>query len=135
MDLFICASREDNLPNMVMEAMACGLAVLGTKVGGIAKMVNDERTGRLVPGGDMVALADALLDLIRNKDKARSMGAAAREKSERLYAAARQVEAYERLFEDFRTKGPRKRGVGLMQAIKRKQAETKCKRELRRFGQ
>lgn len=134
-DLFICASQEDNLPNTVMEAMACGVAVLGTKVGGIPEMVDDECTGRLVPGGDAVALADALLDLIRNKEKARRMGAAAREKSERLYAASRQVEAYKRLFEDISTQGPRKRGAGLMQAIKRKQAEAKCKRELRRFGQ
>jgi glycosyltransferase involved in cell wall biosynthesis len=133
-DVFICASREDNLPNTVMEAMACGVAVLGTKVGGIPEMVDDGRTGRLVPGGDEAALADALLDLIRNKDKTRSMGAAARAKCEEFYTPSRQVEAYVRLFEDIRGQSPRIRGSSLRQPINPKQAEAKCKIELRRFS-
>ena len=133
-DLFICASREDNLPNTVMEAMACGVAVLGTKVGGIPEMVDDERTGRLVPGGDAVALADALLNLIRNKDKTRSMGAAAREKCEELYAPSRQVEAYVRLFEDLGsrslTKSPR---IALREKLRLALAERRARKELQRI--
>ncbi len=101
-DLFVCASREDNLPNTVMEAMACGLAVIGTNVGGIPEMIDDEKTGRLVPVGDVSSLASALLDLIRNKAKVRAMGALARIKCEEFYAPSRQVEAYICLFEELR---------------------------------
>lgn len=133
-DLFICASREDNLPNTVMEAMACGVAVLGTKVGGIPDMVEDGLTGRLVPGGDAVALADALLDLIRNKDKARSMGAAGREKSERLYAPSRQVEAYLRLFEDLSAQSVAKSArITLRDKLHLAFAERRARKELQRI--
>jgi glycosyltransferase involved in cell wall biosynthesis len=98
-DVFICASREDNLPNTVMEAMACGLAVIGTKAGGIPEMIDDENTGRLIPIGDAASLATALLHLIRNKRKARAMGALASKKCEDLYSYKRQVTAYKHLFE------------------------------------
>jgi glycosyltransferase involved in cell wall biosynthesis len=107
-DLFICASREDNLPNTVMEAMACGLAVVGTRIGGIPEMIDDEKTGRLVPVGDATSLAAALMDLIRNKNKVRAMGVLARRKCEELYSSSRQVDAYIRLFENLRDQGPTK---------------------------
>ena len=132
-DVFICPSREDNLPNTVMEAMACGVAVLGTKVGGIPDMVEDGLTGRLVPSGDAVALADALLDLIRNKDKARSMGAAGREKSERLYAPSRQVESYLRLFEDLSAQSVAKSArITLRDKLHLPFAERRARKELQR---
>lgn len=132
-DLFVCASREDNLPNTVMEAMACGVAVLGTKVGGIPDMVEDGRTGRLVPGGDAVALADALLDLIRNKAKTRSMGAAARGKCKELYGPSRQVEAYVRLFEDLGAQGASKSPrTALREKLRLALVERRARKELQR---
>jgi colanic acid/amylovoran biosynthesis glycosyltransferase len=50
----------DGLPNVVVEAMACGLPVVASAVGGIAEAVNDEQTGLIVPPGDSAALARAL---------------------------------------------------------------------------
>lgn len=98
-DLYLCASREDNLPNTIMEAMACGLAVVGSRVGGIPEMVDDEQTGRLVPGDDAPAMASVMLELIRNRSMAHRMGSMGRRKCERDYSSSRQCDAYVRLFE------------------------------------
>ena len=58
-DFFVLPSHEENLPCVVIEAMASGLPVVATDVGGVAEMI-DERRGTLVPDGDRGALADAI---------------------------------------------------------------------------
>ncbi len=69
-DLFALASKvaadgdRDGLPNVLMEAQSQGLAVLATKVSAIPELVVDQQTGRLVPPGDVKALAGALTRLI-----------------------------------------------------------------------
>lgn len=134
-DLFICASREDNLPNTVMEAMACGLAVLGTKVGGIPEMVDDGSTGRLVPGGDAASLSAALLELVRNKAAIRRMGAMGRRKCEEFYTPSRQAGAYVRLFESMAPRGRRETRRGVAAArFRSAAAEVRARRALRRCG-
>lgn len=59
----------------IVEAMAAGRAVVATDRGGPAELVDRERGGRLVPPGDAGALADALLDLLRDRDRLAEMGA------------------------------------------------------------
>jgi glycosyltransferase involved in cell wall biosynthesis len=59
-DLFALGSEFDNSPNVVLEAMACGLAVVATDVGGVAEYVAAGRGGELVPARDVSALANAL---------------------------------------------------------------------------
>lgn len=98
-DLFVCASRADNLPNTIMEAMGCGLPVLATSVGGIPEMVEDGDNGRLCAPDDPEALAIALADMIENKSLLAAMGARAREFCERNYAQGMQARAYGCLFE------------------------------------
>ncbi len=66
-DLFVLPSRFDNLPCAVVEALASGLPVVSTTVGGIPELV-DEQNGRLVAPDDPVALADTIDDILGNLD-------------------------------------------------------------------
>ena len=64
----------DPFPNVVLEAMAEGRAVVGSQLGGIPEMVVDGRTGTLVAPGDPAQLADAFTDILEDRDVAASMG-------------------------------------------------------------
>jgi glycosyltransferase involved in cell wall biosynthesis len=66
----------DNLPTVIMEAMACSLPVVSTPLAGIPEMVNDGTTGRLVPEHDPKLLAQALRPYLENRDLARQAGEA-----------------------------------------------------------
>jgi glycosyltransferase involved in cell wall biosynthesis len=76
-DLFVLPSRQDAFPLAVLEAMASGLPVVATRVGGIPEQVTPE-TGVLVEPGDGQALAAAILELAGQPDRLSAMGAAAR---------------------------------------------------------
>jgi glycosyltransferase involved in cell wall biosynthesis len=65
-DVWLNASEVDNMPLSILEAYACGLAVVSTNPGGIPHMVHDGLTGRLVSCGDAEALAAAALEIIAN---------------------------------------------------------------------
>jgi len=99
-DLFVCPSREDNLPNTVMEAMACGVPVLGADVGGIPDMITDGQHGRLVPADDALALAKSLRELIIQRSTWQHYGQQARAKCEQHYALAQQGQAYAALHDE-----------------------------------
>ncbi|MEI6504505.1 MAG: glycosyltransferase [Planctomycetota bacterium] len=65
-DIHLTMTRADNLPNTVMEAMACGVPVVGTAVGGLPEMIDDGVDGWLVPWGDAVAAGKILARLARD---------------------------------------------------------------------
>ena len=69
----------DGLPRMLMEAMACGLPSVSTRLVGIPDLVIHEKTGLLVEPGDAEALADALQRLIEDRDLAERVSKAASE--------------------------------------------------------
>ncbi len=75
-DVFALASVQDGFPIAVLEAMAAGLPVVATKVGGLREMVEDGQTGWLVPPGDPSALAERLRALLLNPDQRCTMGMA-----------------------------------------------------------
>jgi sugar transferase (PEP-CTERM/EpsH1 system associated) len=79
LDLFVLASHLEGTSNALLEAMAAGLPVVATRVGGNAEVVVDGVTGRLVPAGDMAALAAALEAYSRDADARRQHGAAGRD--------------------------------------------------------
>jgi len=79
LDLYVQPSRSDSLPLAVMEALAAGLPVIATRVGGFPEIVTDGTNGRLVPPNDVEALADAILALGRNVDERRRLAQAGRE--------------------------------------------------------
>jgi glycosyltransferase involved in cell wall biosynthesis len=78
----VLPSLQENAPLVVGEAMAVGRAVVATRVGGTADMVQDGETGWLCEPGDVNCLADCLIRLLRDSDQQRRMGRAARAKAE-----------------------------------------------------
>jgi len=77
-DLFVLPSLEESLPLTILEAMAAGLPVVSTTVGGIPECVDDGVTGTLVPPADSRALAEAILRLVASPESRRQMGEAGR---------------------------------------------------------
>lgn len=64
----------DSCPNVVLEAMAAGVPVVGTAIGGVPEIVVDGETGRIVPPGDAGALAGAAVEVLSDRARARAMG-------------------------------------------------------------
>jgi alpha-maltose-1-phosphate synthase len=79
--VFVCPSVYEPLGIVNLEAMACGTAVVGSRVGGIPEVVADGVTGLLVPPDDPASLAIALNELLRDPDRAVAMGQAGRERA------------------------------------------------------
>ena len=90
----------DTFPNAVLESLACGTPVVATAVGGIPEQVRSlsgekEPTGVLVPPGNPEALAEALIELAEDRNRARRMGLAGRVAAKRGHDPgqwARQIE-------------------------------------------
>lgn len=64
LDLFALASHAEGMPTAVLEAMAVGVPVVATAVGGVPELIRDGETGRLVPVGDAAALAKVLAEML-----------------------------------------------------------------------
>jgi glycosyltransferase involved in cell wall biosynthesis len=97
-DLFVLPSRSEAFPNALIEAMATGLPVVATNVGGIPEVVRDGVNGRLVPPNDAAALASAVVALMDDPAGAAALGRAARADIERHYTLDSMVERFEQLY-------------------------------------
>ncbi len=97
-DAFVLPSRSEGLPVVLMEAMAAGLPVVATRVGGIPEIVEEGAAGFLVPADDESALADALRRLLGDPTRALLMGQANRKKAEREFAIGLQAQTLLRLW-------------------------------------
>lgn len=97
-DLFAIPSLQDNQPNTVLEALACGVPVVGFDAGGIGEMVRPGLTGELVPVGDVSALREATAALLLDEGRRRALGAGARQVVLREYRQEQQVERYCQLY-------------------------------------
>jgi glycosyltransferase involved in cell wall biosynthesis len=100
-DVFVLPSKSEGMPISVLEAMAAGLPVVASAVGGVPEVVVDGETGFLVPPGDPEALADALGRLLADGELRRRMGAAGRRRAELRFDLPRfrqdHLQLYERL--------------------------------------
>lgn len=97
-DLGVLASSREGMPNAVIEYLAAGLPVVATDVGGIRELVDSDAIGLLVPPNDMAALADALLVLLADRDRARRMGQRGRAKVEAEFAVEGMVSHMETIY-------------------------------------
>ncbi len=102
-DIFVIPSLQDNLPNTVLEALACGTPVIGFDVGGISDMVRPGISGALVPAGDIHQLRQTILTVLENHSLCAEMAANCRQIAVTEYSlqvqAASYVELYQQLLE------------------------------------
>jgi sugar transferase (PEP-CTERM/EpsH1 system associated) len=99
MDVFVQPSRSEGMPASVLEAMSVGLPVVATRVGGLAEVVVDGETGRLVPAGDLTALADAMERYCADGVLCAEHGAAGRRRAHEQFSRQRMVTGYCELYE------------------------------------
>jgi len=92
--IVVLPSYREGLPRVLIEAAACGRAVITTDVPGCRDAIEPDKTGLLVPVRDSVALADAIERLIKDSDLRRRMGKAGRELAEREFAIEKVVAAH-----------------------------------------
>ena len=104
-DMFVLSSRWEGNPLSVMEAMAAGLPVVSTAVGGVPELVREGETGLLVPSEDAGALARAVQALVDDPARRQAMGAAARQDAVSRFDIRHTVRGYEQLYEQLLARG------------------------------
>lgn len=98
-DMFVLPSLWEGLPNVVLEAMACGKGVIATAVDGTVEAVNDGETGLLVPAKAPTALAEALIKVLDNPELIKSMGKKSRARIEAEFTIEKEVKKFEQLYD------------------------------------
>lgn len=113
LDLYVLPSDTEGIPLALLEAMAAGLPVVATRVGGVPEVVVDGVTGFLVPPRQPKALAQAIVRLLVDPDLAKSMGASGRERAESMFdarvTAERTVQVYRDVLASKTKTKPRRR--------------------------
>jgi len=98
LDVLVVSSRNEGTPVSAIEAMASGCPVVATRVGGLPDLINEGKTGYLVPSEDARALAAAILRVLRDREAAYRMGQAARAHVRERFRADRLVRDVEGLY-------------------------------------
>jgi len=98
-DLFLLPSEHESFGLSALEALACGVPVVGTDAGGLPEVVRSGRTGFLVEVGDVESAAAQAIGVLRDEPRRRGMGAAAREDAVARFSGAAIVDRYLSLYE------------------------------------
>jgi glycosyltransferase involved in cell wall biosynthesis len=98
LDVVICSSRNEGTPVALIEAMAAGVAVLSTEVGGVADLVTHGETGWLVPPGDPSAMAEAIRHLLAEPKLRTRLAAAGRDVALDRHDVTRLIARIDRLY-------------------------------------
>jgi L-malate glycosyltransferase len=105
-DIVVHASESEGLPNAVLEAAAAGCAIVATSVGGTPEIIEDGRTGLLVPAGDRRGLTRAITELVERRERRVALGSAAKAHVLAAFGMDRFVREFVELYEDLaRRKG------------------------------
>ncbi len=99
-DVFVMSSNFEGMPVSLLEAMAVGLPVVSTSVGGVPEVVADGRTGILVDGREPRTYADALLRMIEDPARMQAFGAAGRQLYRDRFRVNGMVEAYDKIYRE-----------------------------------
>ena len=91
-DIFVLSSKWEGCPNVILEAMAFGLPVVATRVGGVPELVEDDKTGILIRPSDPHALADALKRLITDTDLRITLGKAGYQRARTMFSNEKRFE-------------------------------------------
>lgn len=97
-DLAVLASLHEGLPNAVMEAMAYGVPVVATSVGGTTELITDGETGYLVEPANAEALAERILFALRNKRESAEMARRGQEKIMEDFGMSKMVDSVEQVY-------------------------------------
>lgn len=100
MDLFALPSLGEGISNTILEAMACGLPIVATRVGGNPELVEDTRTGALVPVSDTEVLAQTLLKFYGNESMVEAQGQASRTRIESQFSMQAMTQGYLSVYEN-----------------------------------
>jgi len=96
--ILVLSSTQEGLPNVVLEAMAAGLPVVATDVGGLSEVVQPGETGWLVAPKDVPALADVISHLLAHDEVRAAFGRAGRKRVEQKFSLASMVQQHEDMF-------------------------------------
>ena len=116
LDIFALPSRAEGISNTILEAMACGVPVVATRVGGNPELVADGETGMLVPPADSAPTCAALLALANDTPRRRRMSRAARARAVREFALPEMTRRYADVYEGALSRHGVRRGAAMAQA-------------------
>jgi N-acetyl-alpha-D-glucosaminyl L-malate synthase BshA len=98
-DVFLFPSELESFGLAALEAMACGVPVVGSDAGGLPELVRHAETGYLLPVGDIDGMAARTVELLKDAERRRAMGQAGRSRASSLFSADRIVSQYEQYYE------------------------------------
>lgn len=99
-DVLLLPSEMESFGLAALEAMACGVPPVASRVGGLPEVVDHEETGFLLPPGEVDTMARAVLSLLAYPEKQQEFSARARRAAEDRYSAAKIIPQYEALYQE-----------------------------------